>query len=176
MDMNKLKYPIGGPNLKKEPTNEQINKYLQEMKEVPGELGEAVMDLSNEQLDTPYRPGGWTVRQVIHHLPDSHMNGYIRFKWTLTEEESLIKVYYEDRWAETVEAKSGPIIMSLKLLESVHARWIYLLERFTDEQWYKVYNHPETGKLSLKKALALYAWHGKHHIAHVTSLKKRNDW
>lgn len=176
MDLNKLKYPIGGPNLEEEPTEEQIKNYLQVIREVPGELRGAVTGLSDEQLDAPYRPEGWTVRQVVHHLPDSHVNGYIRFKWTLTEEESLIKVYFEERWAETIEAKTGPIDMSLNLLGAVHTRWIYLLERLTEEQWNLVYNHPETGKLSLRKALALYAWHGKHHIAHITSLKEKNNW
>ncbi len=177
MDINKLKYPIGGPKLEVEPTAEEMQNYLQSMKEVPAKLRQAVNGLTNEQLDTQYRPDGWTVRQVVHHVPESHMNGYIRFKWGLTEdEESLIKTYDEVRWAETIDIKDAPIEMSLILLEAVHVRWVYLLERLSDELWGRFYNHPETGKLSLKKALALYAWHGEHHIAHITTLKERNNW
>ena len=127
-------------------------------------------------MSTPYREGGWTVRQVIHHLPDSHLNSYIRFKLALTENEPTIKPYQEDRWAELADSRVTPIETSLSLLDSLHQRWILLLRSFTAADWKKTFRHPELGVLTLDKTVALYAWHGKHHVAHITALRTSNGW
>ena len=136
----------------------------------------AVNGLSKEQLDTPYREGGWTVRQVVHHVPDSHLNAYTRFKLALTENEPTIKPYAEDRWAELADTRSTPIETSLMLLDSLHDRWVRLLRSLQPEDWKKSFRHPELGLVSLEKNLSLYAWHGRHHVAHVTELRKRMAW
>ena len=132
--------------------------------------------LSAQQLDTPYRDGGWTVRQVVHHVPDSHLNSYIRFKLALTEEEPTIRPYMEDRWAELPEAKTAPIELSLSLLEDLHKRWILMLRAIQPAEWKRTFRHPEIGPMTLEKNLALYAWHGRHHVAHVTALRERMGW
>ena len=132
--------------------------------------------LSEARLDTPYRPGGWTVRQVVHHLPDSHLNSYVRFKLALTEEEPTIKPYYEDRWAELQEAKTAPIELSLALLDSLHKRWVLMLRSMKSEDWKRTFRHPDLGVVSLEKNVALYSWHGRHHVAHITSLRERMGW
>ncbi len=134
------------------------------------------MGLSAAQIDTPSRPEGWTVRQVVHHLPDSHMNSYVRFKLALTEDEPTIKPYAEDRWAELADTRFTPIETSLTLLESLHERWVALLRSLTPEQWKRNFRHPELGLMSLEKTLALYAWHGQHHVTQITSLRERNGW
>ena len=124
-------------------------------------------DLTNEQLDTPYRPGGWTLRQVVHHVPDSHMNAYVRFKWTLTEETPMIKAYDEKLWAETPEVKADPDI-SVNLLKALHVKWVALLRSFTMDDLQREYIHPETKKnIRLDRMVALYAWHGDHHLGHL---------
>ena len=132
--------------------------------------------LSQEKLNTPYRPGGWTVRQVVHHLPDSHLNSYVRFKLALTEDEPTIKPYYEDRWAELQEAKTAPIELSLALLDSLHKRWVLMLRSMKSEDWKRTFRHPDLGVVSLEKNVALYSWHGRHHVAHITSLRERMGW
>jgi hypothetical protein len=134
----------------------------------------AVASLSPEQLDTPYRPGGWTVRTVVHHVPDSHINSYVRFKLALTEDEPVIKPYDEAAWAKLVD--SGPIEPSLTLLESLHERWVQLLKTLSDADFARQFRHPELGAVRLDQNLALYAWHGKHHVAHITSLRERMGW
>ena len=131
---------------------------------------------SKEQLDTPYRPGGWTVRQVVHHLPDSHMNAYVRFRLALTENEPTIKPYEQQLWAELPDAKTADIEMSLKLFEGLHQRWVLLLRSMKPEDFHRKYIHPESGVNVLDNVLQLYAWHGKHHVAHITSLRKRMGW
>jgi uncharacterized damage-inducible protein DinB len=146
------------------------------MEEAPAKLRAAVRGLSNQQLDTPYREGGWTVRQVVHHVPDSHLNSYIRFKWAMTEDEPTIKPYYEDRWAELQDSKVTPIEVSLTLLESLHQRWMLLLRSFREEDWKRKLRHPELGEMTLDHMLSLYAWHGRHHVAHITSLRERMGW
>jgi uncharacterized damage-inducible protein DinB len=135
-----------------------------------------VKGLSAQQLDTPYREGGWTVRQVVHHVPDSHLNSYIRFKLALTEEEPTIRPYMEDRWAELPEARTAPIELSLSLLEDLHKRWILMLRAIQPTEWKRTFRHPEIGPMTLEKNLALYAWHGRHHVAHVTALRERMGW
>ena len=169
-----LRYPIG----KFDGTYDENRKleYIAEIAQTPAQLRAAVKGLAPAQLDTPYRPGGWTVRQVVHHLPDSHMNSYVRFKLALTEEEPIIKPYFEDRWAELGDTKATPIEISLALLESLHARWVVLLRSLTPEQWKRSFRHPELGVMSLEKTLALYAWHGRHHVMQVMSLRERSGW
>ena len=172
--MTDLRYPIG----KFDGIYDENRKphYIADIEQTPARLRDAVKDLGPAQLDTPYRPGGWTVRQVVHHLPDSHMNSYVRFKLALTEEEPIIKPYFEDRWAELGDTKATPIEISLTLLESLHARWVALLRSLTPEQWKRSFRHPELGVMSLEKTLALYAWHGRHHVTQVMSLRERNGW
>jgi hypothetical protein len=144
--------------------------------QAPVTLRTAVEGLSQQQLDTPYRDGGWTVRQVVHHVPDSHMNAYIRFKLALTEEEPTIKPYAEDRWAGLADTKSTPVEVSLVMLDALHQRWVELLKSLTPSDWKRQFRHPERGVVSLEMNLAMYAWHGKHHVAHVTELRHRMGW
>jgi len=129
-----------------------------------------------QQLDTPYRPEGWTVRQVAHHVPDSHLNAYLRTKLALTEEDPTIKPYFEDRWAQLADTQATPVEVSLALLDSLHDRWIRLLRSLQPEDWKRTFRHPELGAMSLEKKLVLYAWHGRHHVAHITALRERNGW
>jgi uncharacterized damage-inducible protein DinB len=149
---------------------------MAEIAEAPANLSAAIAGLNDEQLNTPYRDGGWTVRQVIHHVPDSHMNAYIRFKLALTEVEPTIKPYDEAAWAELSDTRNTPIEVSLTLLESLHARWVVLLQSMTDADFQKQFRHPERGVVTLEMNLAMYAWHGKHHAAHITSLRERRQW
>ncbi len=149
---------------------------LTNISQTPANLRAAVTGLSEQQLDTPYRPGGWTIRQVVHHVPDSHLNAYVRFKLALTEEEPTIKPYAEDRWAVLADSHSTPIDVSLMLLEALHTRWMRPLGSLAAADWKRTFRHPELGVVSLEKNLALYAWHGRHHIAHVTSLRERSGW
>jgi uncharacterized damage-inducible protein DinB len=142
----------------------------------PARLRAAVRGLSDAQLDTPYRPDGWTVRQVVHHVPDSHMNAFIRFKLALTEDTPTIKPYDESAWATLEDARSTPIETSLVLLESLHDRWVRVLRAMSDADFSRELNHPDNGIMNLDQLLALYEWHGKHHVAHITRLRERNDW
>lgn len=171
-----LQYPIGlfewrGPN-----SDVDRQRYLDEIEQAPALMRAAVARLSDAQLDTPYRPGGWTVRQVVHHVPDSHLNSYVRFRLALTEEKPTIKPYDESRWAELADARTAPIEISLAFLESLHARWILLLRSLKPEDFAREFQHPELGVVSLDKNVALYAWHGRHHVAHIMSLRERLDW
>src|SRR5256885_6860419 len=142
----------------------------------PANLRKAFAGLNDAQLDTPYRSGGWTVRQVAHHLPDSHLNAYVRFKLGLTEDKPTIKPYMEDRWAELQDTQSTPLEVSLALLDSLHTRWVRLLRSLKPDDWKRSFRHPELGVVALEKNLALYSWHGQHHVAHVTELRKRMGW
>ncbi len=171
-----LRYPIGpfqwsGPN-----TPEQREHFISEIAATPARLRNAVAGLSAEQIETLYRPGGWTVRQVVHHLPDSHLNSYMRFKFALTEDSPTIKPYDEARWAELEDTRATPIDVSLTLLESLHQRWIVLLKSLQPQDFLRTFNHPQLGMVSLDRNLALYAWHGAHHIGHITSLRERLGW
>jgi uncharacterized damage-inducible protein DinB len=174
--MNDLRYPIGKFSYDGHLTEDQRRNFLDEIAQTPAKLRAVVKGLSEPQLDTPYRPGGWTVRQVLHHVPDSHLNAYVRFKLALTENEPTIKPYAEDRWAELADTKTTPPEVSLTLLESLHDRWVRLLRSLTPEEWKRTFLHPELGAMTLEKTLALYAWHGRHHVAHVTALRKREGW
>ncbi len=170
-----LRYPIGKFQPAENVTDIQRGALIAAIAETPEKLKAAIAGLNQAQLDTPYRPGGWTVRQVVHHVPDSHMNSFVRFKLALTEDEPTIKVYDEARWAELADAKA-PIEPSLLLLESLHKRWILLLNSLTPSDWQRTFRHPERGTVTLENNLQLYAWHGRHHVAHITSLRERNNW
>jgi len=170
-----LRYPVGKFQRVETLTPAERREHIDAIAETPARLSAAVSGLNPEQLDTPYRPGGWTVRQVAHHLPDSHMNAYTRFKLALTEDVPTIKPYDEARWAELADAK-GPIEPSLSLLENLHKRWVVLLRSITPAEWARRFRHPERGIMTLDEQVALYAWHGRHHVAHITSLRERNGW
>src|SRR3974377_1434155 len=142
----------------------------------PKSFRAAVAGLTPQQIDTPYRPGGWTVRQVIHHVPESHLNSYVRFKLALTEDTPIVKTYDEARWAELPDVEHTPVEVSLVLLESLHQRWVHLLELMSESDYARSFRHPELGIVRLDQNLALYAWHGKHHVAHITELRKRMGW
>jgi DinB superfamily len=174
--MSDPRYPIGKFHFETPPTEDQRTQLITSIEQAPATFRAAVGGLSQQQLDTPYREGGWTVRQVTHHVPDSHMNAYIRFKLALTEDEPTIKPYAEDRWARLADSQSTPIDVSLALLDSLHTRWVQILRSMKPEHWKRTFRHPELGLVSLEKNLALYAWHGKHHVAHVTELRKKMGW
>ena len=173
--MDDLKYPVGQYRLPLLITERERRLWIEEIATAPRHLREAVAGLSHSQLDTPYRPEGWTVRQVVHHVPDSHMNCWVRFKCALTEDKPAIKTYEEARWAELPDSKA-PIEMSLVLLESLHARWMALVESLTEAQFHRSFLHPELGVRTLDQTLSLYAWHGRHHVAHITRLRERMGW
>lgn len=170
------RYPIGNFDQNITVTKEMRREFINTIESLPSQLRKEVENLSVQQLDTPYRDGGWTIRQVVHHLPDSHINSYVRFKLALTEDNPQIKTYEEHLWAELPDTFNTPIDVSLNLLESLHARWVILLRSLTDEQFEKTFQHPEWGKITLSSTLALYAWHTKHHLAHITELKKKMSW
>jgi hypothetical protein len=174
--MSDLRYPIGKFHFDGPPTEQQRKKFIDDISQAPANLRAALEGLSHQQLDTPYRPDGWTVRQVAHHVPDSHLNAYVRFKLALTEPEPTIKPYAEDLWAQLPDTQATPVDVSLTLLESLHNRWVRLLRSLEPEDWKRSFRHPELGLVSLEKNLALYAWHGRHHVAHVTALRERNGW
>jgi hypothetical protein len=171
-----LRYPVGPFAFEGPLTEGERQRFIDQIAETPAKLCAAVEGLSPQQLDTPYRPGGWTVRQVVHHLPDSHLNSYVRFKLALTEEGPTIKPYYEDRWAELEDARHAPLNISLTLLESLHRRWVMLLRSLAEKDFARTFLHPELGVMSLEKNLSLYAWHGRHHVAHIMSLRERSGW
>jgi uncharacterized damage-inducible protein DinB len=171
-----LRYPIGKFVWEGDATGEQRQKFIDEIAGTPARLRSAVEGLSPERLETPYRPGGWTVRQVVHHLADSHLNSYVRFRLALTEDEPTIKTYHEDRWAELTDARTAPLEVSLALLESLHVRWVQLLRSLGEEDFARAFRHPDLGTVSLDKNLGLYAWHGRHHVAHITNLRERMGW
>ena len=174
--MTDPRYPIGKFHFEGPYSEDQRKALIGDIERAPAALRAAVSGLSPQQLDTPYRDGGWTVRQVIHHLPDSHMNAYVRWKLALTEDGPTIKPYAEDRWAQLADTQSTPVEVSLTLLDALHTRWVQLLRSLTPEDWNRQFRHPELGPVSLEKNLGIYAWHGKHHVAHVTELRKRMGW
>ncbi len=174
--MSDFSYPIGQFVRNYETTDEARRARLGTIRDLPNAVAAAIAGLSEEQLDMPYRPAGWTVRQTVHHIADSHANSLIRFKLALTEDEPpTIKPYYEDRWAELADSKL-PVDISLKMIEAIHTRWAALLNSMTDADFQKKFIHPETGEWTLEGALALYAWHSKHHTAHITNLRERMEW
>jgi len=170
------RYPIGKFELPKEVTPALRQAAIDDIAATPAKVRAAVAGLSEAQLDTPYREGGWTVRQVVHHLVDSHMNAYIRWRLALTETQPTIKPYDESEWAKLEDARSAPVEVSLKLLESMHERWARLLRSVKTEQYARTLLHPEHGVKDLDWLLFLYSWHGKHHTAHITQLRKQKGW
>jgi len=171
-----LRYPIGRFKIEGIPTEAEIRNAISAIAEAPLRMRAAVAGLSDEQLNTPYRPGGWSVRQVVHHVPDSHLNSYCRLKLALTEDEPTIKAYHEDRWAELADSEITPIEVSLNLLQSLHARWVTLLESLSPNDFQRTFRHPEIGLIGLGQNTCLYAWHGRHHVAQITSLRERMRW
>ena len=175
--MTDLRYPIGKFTYEGPPAPEQRQELLQHIEQAPAHLRAAVKGLSEQQLDTPYRPEGWTVRQVAHHVPDSHLNAYTRFKLALTEDEPTIKPYNEAAWAELADSRRVPIEVSLELLDALHLRWVTVLRSMEPADFRRGLRHPEHGRvITLQQMLGLYAWHGRHHVGHITSLKKREGW
>jgi hypothetical protein len=172
-----LRYPIGKFNPPEQITEENISKWIAIIESLPLKMREAVNGLTSEQLDSPYREGGWTIRQVVHHMADSHMNAYIRFKLALTEDNPTIKPYLEEKWAEQIEARHGQIEMSLRILEALHHRWTVVLSNIYSTDWKRTYFHPENKKTtSLEHALGLYAWHSQHHLAHILNYRMGKGW
>ena len=171
-----LRYPVGKFKFPEAVSAAERQEFITAIAETPSRVRAAIQGLNEQQLDTPYRPGGWTVRQVVHHLPDSHLNSYVRFRLALTEDEPTIKAYHEDRWAELPDARTAPAEVSLRLLECLHARWVGLLRSLTEQDWKRTFRHPDLGVLSLEKNAALYAWHGRHHVAHIANLRQRMGW
>jgi hypothetical protein len=161
------RFPIGRFEYPQIVSPEERAQFVNRIAAAPARLRAIVKGLTTAQLDTPYRVGGWTIRQVVHHVPDSHMNSYIRFKLALTEDEPTIKPYDEAAWAKLGDTMETPVEISLELLESLHFRWVALLRGLSEEQWKRTMRHPENGLLRLDQVLALYAWHGDHHIAHI---------
>lgn len=170
------RYPIGKFEMLKEVTPALRQQAIAAIAETPANLRAAVKGLNEAQLDTPYRDGGWTVRQVVHHVPDSHMNAYIRLKLALTEEKPTIRPYDETTWAELADAKSAAIEVSQSLLDSVHARWDRVWRSLKPQHFSRTLIHPEHGERMVDWLLFLYEWHGKHHTAHITELRKRMGW
>ena len=170
------RYPIGKFQKQDTITDEQRKEFIKNIAEAPEKLRTAVQGLSEHQLNTSYREGGWTVRQVIHHLPDSHLNAYVRFKLVMTEENPTIKTYYENLWAELYDARTAPIETSLLLLESLHKRWVMFLQSLKPSDFSRTFHHPEHGIMKLDHLVQLYSWHGRHHVAHITSLRERMKW
>jgi uncharacterized damage-inducible protein DinB len=174
--MTDLRYPIGDFQFNGKVTDNDRRHSIDIIESTPGKMRAAVKGLDDKQLDTPYRPGGWTVRQVVHHVPDSHLNAYIRFKLALTENVPTIKAYDEQSWAKLEDSKRTPIETSLTLLESLHQRMTVLLRSLTPADFERKFNHPERGPMTIDSLLALYAWHGPHHVAHIIELRKREGW
>jgi hypothetical protein len=172
-----LRYPVGRFQYDGDASPGAREQRIGEIAAAPGRLRTAVAGLSPAQLDTPYRAGGWTVRQVVHHVPDSHLNAYTRIKLALTEDQPTIRPYEEARWAELPDARTAPVELSLTLLDVLHQRWVLLLRQLGPADFSRSFTHPEHGRgFDLDEAIAMYAWHGRHHVAHITSLRKRMSW
>lgn len=176
-ELEKLKYPIGKFECPSIISEKHIKSWISILEDFPNRLENLVKGLSDDQLNTIYRQEGWTIRQVVHHLADSHHHSYSRFKWALTEDKPVIKGYYEDRWAELIDSKLAPIHMSLLHLSAVHYKLVYLLKTLNSTDLNKFFIHPETNKkVLLSYNIGNYAWHSNHHYAHIENLMKRNNW
>lgn len=175
--MEKLKYPIGRFKAPENYTPQNLEQYISVIESFPEKIKQEVAHLNDEQLNTPYRPEGWTIRQVINHCSDSHMNAFIRLKLALTEENPVIKPYLQELWSDLADSKLMPIEPALTILEGVHTRWVVVLKSMNNSQWKRRYFHPEkVSDVSLKESTANYAWHCEHHLAHIASLKQRMGW
>jgi hypothetical protein len=173
---NELRYPVGACEWPAEVTAEEKSKHLPDIAALPVKLREAVAGLAPQHLDIPYREGGWTIRQIVHHIPDSHMNSYVRFKLALTEEQPTIKPYDEKLWAEIPEARTAPIEISLDMVVALHRRWSLMLDNMTDADFERSIMHPEIGALKLKSMVAGYGWHCRHHVAQIVATRRRMGW
>jgi hypothetical protein len=171
-----LRYPIGKFKPTKTPEPADRREWLRTIEEAPARMREAVAGLSDARLDTPYREGGWTVRQVVHHVPDSHMNAYVRTCLALTETEPTIRPYEETAWAQLTFSRLGPIDVSLDLLDALHARWLGALRGMSEADYARRLIHPDNGLMTMAVLIELYSWHGRHHVAHITSLREREGW
>jgi hypothetical protein len=172
-NIDDLRYPVGKFTPPAAYTPEDMRDWISVIRDLPAKVRAAVTGLTDDQLDTPYRPGGWTIRQVVHHIADSHMNSLIRFKWTMTEDSPTIKAYHEDLWAKLADYQL-PIEPSLQMLDGIHVRLVALFESFGDADWEKHFVHPETGNnVQLKRNLALYSWHSRHHLGHIVNTVAR---
>ncbi|MEO6213038.1 MAG: YfiT family bacillithiol transferase [Vicinamibacterales bacterium] len=174
--MTDLRYPTGKLTYDDHLTAEKRTTLIRRIAETPAALRAAVAGMTESQLDTPYRPGGWSVRQLVHHVPDSHMNAYVRFKLALTEDNPTIKTYDEAAWANVADTRLTPVDVSLALLDAVHHRWVILMRSMSDADFARPLRHPENGPMTLERLLQVYAWHGPHHVAHVTELRTREGW
>jgi len=175
-DLASLRYPIGRFSPPASITPDLRAANIQTLRMLPANLRTAVSGLTNSQLDTPYRDGGWNLRQVVHHLADSHANSYVRFKLSLTEEWPTIKPYDEAAWAELAYSRTLPVEPSLEMIAGLHTRWVALLQSLSEHDFQRGFNHPERGRMTLATNLALYAWHSHHHTAHISALRARNGW
>ncbi|HKS23388.1 MAG TPA: bacillithiol transferase BstA [Thermoanaerobaculia bacterium] len=174
--MSDPRYPVGKYERRDVLTEDERAAMIEQIAATPQKLREAVAGLTPQQLETPYREGGWTLRQVVHHIPDSHMNSYVRFKLALTETTPTIRPYDEARWAELPDSVDTPPETSMQLLESLHDRWVRLLRSMSTDDFRRTLSHPENGLMTLDAMVALYAWHGRHHVAHITATRERNGW
>jgi len=171
-----LQYPIGKFQWGGAITDEQREQLIAQIEQAPAQLRQAVAGLTQEQIDTPYRPEGWTVRQVVHHVCDSDMNLYVRFRLALTEDEPTVKSFAQEGWANLEDARTAPTELSLSLLDALHQRWVLLLRSLRPADFARTFQHPERGVVALEKYLGMAAWHGRHHVAHITSLRDRMGW
>jgi hypothetical protein len=176
LTVSDLSYPIGRFDFRQTVTADQLPGLIDQIACAPENFRAAVAGLDDTQLATPYRPGGWTVRQTIHHVGDSHMNSFLRFRLALTENQPPVKGYDQAAWGELVDSRTAPIEYSLQLIDALHLRWVYMLRRMTTEEFARGFQHSELGIVRLDLITALYAWHGRHHCAHITRLRERNDW
>jgi uncharacterized damage-inducible protein DinB len=174
--MDDLRYPVGKLSYDNEVTPGKRTAWIRQIAETPAAMRSALRGLTDAQLDTPYRPAGWTLRQVAHHVPDSHMNAFVRFKLALTEDNPTIKPYNESEWAKLADVKLTPVETSLEILDALHRRWVLLLESMQPEDFARPLLHPENGPMTLDRLLQMYAWHGRHHVGHITSLRQRENW
>jgi len=176
-DLEKLRYPVGKYIEKESISEDTLKEYIRVFEIFPFDLRKAIRNLDEKHMETPYREGGWTVRQVVHHVSDSHINGYVRMKLALTEDNPAIKPYYEDRWAELQDYKLTPTAISLELLDHLHKRWAIVMKSLTAQQLKRTYFHPETKEtVTLENQIGLYSWHCRHHLEHIIGLKKRMGW
>lgn len=171
-----LRYPVGKFQRPASVSDAERQGFIDSIAALPKEMAAALHGLNEQQLDTPYRPDGWTVRQVVHHVADSHINAYCRVRFALAENEPTIKPYDENVWSNFADAKTSPVAVSLALLEPLHIRWVTLLRSLAPAHFARVFHHPESGKQTIDTLVALYAWHGRHHTAHITELRKREHW
>jgi len=177
MDLEQLKYPIGKCTVPSTVSDDLLRRFINDIRYLPSLVEITVQNLDADQLNTPYRPEGWTVAQVVHHLADSHMNAYTRFKLALTEDNPVVKPYEEHLWAELPDVSNTPINISITLLHALHTRWVNTLDNLTEEQWQRTFSHPVNKTVSsLRVTAGVYSWHGRHHVAQIENLKERNNW